>query len=114
MPGRVVRFPDRVRCGTGENFMVASTRPASHQERRDWWRRQLTRQQSANVSVADFCQQLGVSVTTFYYWKKRIHEVAAHVPRQSAVESRSHPVATAAQFRTSVARRPACRHSPGN
>jgi hypothetical protein len=78
--------------------MVASTRPASHQERRDWWRRQLTRQQSANVSVADFCQQLGVSVTTFYYWKKRIHEVAAHAPGQSAVESPSHTVAAAAHF----------------
>jgi hypothetical protein len=98
MPGRVVRIPDRVRCGTGENVMVASTRPTSRQERREWWRRQLTRQQSANVSVADFCQQLGVSVTTFYYWKKRIHEVAAHAPRQSAVESPSHTVATTAHF----------------
>jgi hypothetical protein len=78
--------------------MVASTRPSSRQERREWWRRQLTRQQSANVSVADFCQQLGVSVTTFYYWKKRIHEVAAHAPRQSAVESPSNTVATAAHF----------------
>ena len=78
--------------------MVASTRPTSRQERREWWRRQLTRQQSANLSVADFCQQLGVSVTTFYYWKKRIHEVAAHSAGLSALKFPSNTVATAAHF----------------
>jgi hypothetical protein len=98
MPGTVVRAPDRTRCGTGENVMVAFSRPSSRQERREWWRRQLARQQSANMSVTDFCQQLGVSVTTFYYWKKRVHEVASHAPGQIAVESPSRPVATAAHF----------------
>jgi len=39
-------------------------------EQREWWRRQLSRRQSANLSVTEFCRQLGVSVTTFYYWKK--------------------------------------------
>ena len=78
--------------------MVAFSRPASRQERREWWRRQLSRRQSANLSVADFCQQLGVSVATFYYWKKRIHEVASHAPGQGAVESPPRSVSTAAHF----------------
>ena len=30
-------------------------------------------------------------VTTFYYWKKRIHEVASHGPEQVAAESPSRP-----------------------
>jgi Transposase len=78
--------------------MVALSRPPSHQDRREWWRRQLARRQSANQSVAEFCRQLGVSVTTFYYWKKRIHEVASHPPGQVAAESPSRPVTTAASF----------------
>ena len=47
---------------------------ANHQSRVDWWRGQFQRQQKANLSVTEFCRQLGVSVTTFYYWKKRVHE----------------------------------------
>jgi hypothetical protein len=78
--------------------MVAFSRPTSRQERREWWRRQLARQQSANVSVTDFCRQLGVSVTTFYYWKNRIHEVASHAPGQITAERPSTPVTTAASF----------------
>jgi len=78
--------------------MVAFSGPTSRQERREWWRRQLSRRQSANLSVAEFCQQLGVSVTTFYYWKKRIHEVASHAPGKVAAESPSRPVTTAANF----------------
>jgi len=50
------------------------------------------------VSVADFCRQLGVSVTTFYYWKKRIHEVSSHAPGQVAVQCVSRPVTAAASF----------------
>jgi transposase-like protein len=46
----------------------------SHQSRLDWWRGQFQRHQKANVSVARFCRQLGVSVVTFYYWRKRVHE----------------------------------------
>jgi hypothetical protein len=38
------------------------------------------------VSVTDFCRQLGVSVTTSYYWMKRIHEVAANGSGQNTAE----------------------------
>ena len=32
----------------------------------------------ANLSVTEFCRQLGVSITTLYYWKKRVHEAPAN------------------------------------
>ena len=54
--------------------------PTSREHRREWWRRQLARQESANLSVTEFCRQLGVSVTTFYYWKKRIHSASPTAP----------------------------------
>jgi hypothetical protein len=57
--------------------MLGFRQRTSREERREWWRRQLTRQQSADLSVAQFCRQLGVSITTFYYWKKRVHEAQA-------------------------------------
>jgi len=47
-----------------------------HQSRVDWWRGQFHRHQKANLSVAEFCRQLGVSVTTFYYWKRRVHDAS--------------------------------------
>lgn len=54
---------------------MAGTEPRrNHQSRLDWWRGQLQRHQKANLSVALFCRQLGVSVVTFYYWKRRVHE----------------------------------------
>lgn len=54
---------------------MAGTGPrTNHQSRLDWWRGQLQRHQKANLSVALFCRQLGVSVVTFYYWKRRVHE----------------------------------------
>jgi len=52
--------------------MLAFGQPTSRQERREWWRRQISRQQSAHLPVAEFCRQLGISVTTFYYWKRRV------------------------------------------
>jgi hypothetical protein len=54
--------------------MPAFQQPTSREQRREWWRRQLARQESANLSVTEFCRQLGVSITTFYYWKKRVHK----------------------------------------
>ena len=55
-----------------------------HQSRVDWWRRQFQRQQKANLSVTELCRQLDVSVTTFYYWKKRVHEASPKLPGQVA------------------------------
>jgi hypothetical protein len=52
---------------------MAVTKPrANHQARVNWWREQFQRRRQAGLSVIEFCRPLGVSVTTFYYWKKRI------------------------------------------
>ena len=53
--------------------MAVSRQRTNHQSRIDWWRGQFQRQQQANLSVTELCRQLDVSVTTFYYWKKRVH-----------------------------------------
>jgi transposase-like protein len=55
--------------------MAVSRQRTNHQSRIDWWRGQFQRQQKANLSVAELCRQLGVSITTFYYWRKRVQEV---------------------------------------
>ena len=56
--------------------MVGTAHRTNHQARVDWWRRQFQRQRTTNLSIAEFCQQLGVSITTFYYWRKRVTEAA--------------------------------------
>jgi hypothetical protein len=50
------------------------------------------------VSVTDFCRQLGVSITTFYYWKKRVHLVSSSLPARVVAELPSRPLAVAASF----------------
>jgi hypothetical protein len=54
--------------------MVGTDRRRSYEWRVHWWRAQFQRQRQANLSVAEFCRRLGVSVATFYYWKNRVHE----------------------------------------
>jgi Transposase len=60
--------------------MLGFSQPSSRQERREWWRRQLARQQSGNRSVTEFCRQLGVSLSRFYYWRNRVREGVPNVP----------------------------------
>ena len=76
--------------------MPAFSQPTSREHRREWWRRQLARQASANLSVTEFCRQLGVSLTTFYYWKKRVRETPPIVSRHVPVENSSHGLTTTA------------------
>jgi hypothetical protein len=66
--------------------MVGTAYRTNHQARVDWWRSQFQRQRTANLSIAEFCQRLGVSVTTFYYWRKRIDGAASSVGRQAPAQ----------------------------
>jgi hypothetical protein len=54
--------------------MVGFGPPASRQARREWWRRQIQRQQDGSLTAAEFCRRLGVSTVTFYTWKRRLRE----------------------------------------
>ena len=74
--------------------MAVSRQRTNHQSRIDWWRGQFQRQQKANLSVTELCRQLGVSITTFYYWRKRIQEVIAKDLDQVPDESSSRYAAT--------------------
>ena len=76
--------------------MAATGLRTNHQSRVDWWRGLFQRQQMTNVSVTDFCRQLGVSVTTFYYWKKRVYEALPNAPGRVSGERPSRHITTAA------------------
>jgi hypothetical protein len=52
--------------------MTGTRAYTDHQSRLDWWRRQIQRQPRTKQTVVNFCRQLGVSVPTFYYWKRRV------------------------------------------
>ena len=41
------------------------------------WTKRLTRFEAADETVARFCQREGVSVPSFYAWKKKLRQAAA-------------------------------------
>jgi transposase-like protein len=74
--------------------MLAFSQPTSRQERREWWRRQVARQQSGNRSVTEFCRQLGVSPSRFYYWRNRVREGLPNAHERLPAEYRSRHLST--------------------
>ena len=71
--------------------MTGMRSQADHQSRLDWWRRQIQRQPKTHLTVADFCRQLGVSVPTFYYWKRRVQTVSQTASDPVAMVSPARP-----------------------
>ena len=67
-------------------------------DRGEWWRRQLSRQQAEKISVTEFCRQLGIHFTTYYYWKKRVNEAPSSKPGQMIVKPPAPPASIAATF----------------
>ena len=78
--------------------MLGTKPPTERESRLEWWGRQVSRQQSAGISVAEFCRQLGVTVRAFTYWRDRVHlasrinssraaEISAQRPSDSAASS---------------------------
>lgn len=97
-PGRVARLPGRVLRGTGGYSMVGFDQPTTRQERREWWRRQLSRQQAEKISVTELCRQLGVHFTTYYYWKKRVHDAPTQAQSSKPGQMIVKPPAPRASF----------------
>jgi len=54
--------------------MIGFGPPADRKARRQWWRRQVERQEQSSFTVAEFCRRLGVSTVSFYAWKRRFRE----------------------------------------
>jgi hypothetical protein len=82
--------------------MRGLARPSDSAARREWWRRQIERQRSGNIPVAELCRRLGVCVQTFYYWKRRLHPAARAaspgIVTRNGSQRRSPPVASTAAF----------------
>ena len=75
---------------------MLGTRPAGQLESRiDWWRRVITRQRAARVTLAQFCREMGITPRKFYYWKKRVGQAAAIAPSQRLALPQSPPAAAA-------------------
>jgi hypothetical protein len=64
--------------------------------RRDWWRRQVQRQQAGNLSVAEFCRRSQLCTSTFYAWKRRLTgpSCASQAPRPRQGQGTRHSEAT--------------------
>ena len=68
--------------------MLKTRGSAAGESRIDWWRRLIARRDSAPVTLAQFCQGVGVSQRQFYYWKQRVRQTdrAAAGRRGGAVQ----------------------------
>jgi transposase-like protein len=55
--------------------MLGTNLPVERESRIEWWRRLIIRQRSAQVSLAQFCRQMGISTRKFYYWRQRLREM---------------------------------------
>jgi len=70
--------------------MLGINLPVERESRIEWWRRLILRQQSAQVPLAQFCHQMGISTRKFYYWRQRLREMdAASSGRQVTVSGSS-------------------------
>jgi hypothetical protein len=50
--------------------------PVDRQARRDWWRRQIQRQQESRMTAAEFCRRHDIHPMTFYSWRRRFQNEA--------------------------------------
>jgi|SRR3954470_15308959 transposase-like protein len=47
------------------------------EERREWWRQRIARQEQSGQSIRAFCKDQGVGEHLFYYWRQRLREEKA-------------------------------------
>ena len=57
-------------------------RPASREELETWYSAALAEQESSGLSVADFAEELGVTATTLYQWRRRLSATSAEDRRR--------------------------------
>jgi transposase-like protein len=49
------------------------------EERREWWRQRIARQEESGQSIRAFCKDHGVGEHSFYSWRQRLREEKAPV-----------------------------------
>jgi hypothetical protein len=77
--------------------------PSEEESRIEGWRQVVFRHQSARVSMAQFCRQMGISTRKFSYWRQRIREMDAASSRSQITPSSSLKLASAAVRDTGAA-----------
>ena len=60
--------------------MIGFGPPVDRKTRRQWWRRQVERQEKSRLTVAEFCRRSAISPATFYAWKRRFREAPPASP----------------------------------
>ena len=68
--------------------------PADRQAQREWWRRQLQRQQQSQMTVAEFCRRHCILAVTFYSWKRRSRTTRRPQPHRAQCLSHGHAART--------------------
>jgi hypothetical protein len=51
-------------------------------ERETYWQDLIDRQRASQQSIAEFCQDEGVSTASFYVWRRRLQSCCRPVPSQ--------------------------------
>ena len=83
--------------------MRESRVPSEQESRIEWWRQVVFRHQSARVSIAQFCRQMGISTRKFSYWRQRVREMDAASSGSQITPSGSLKPASAAARDTGAA-----------
>lgn len=60
------------------------------------WRQRMQRYELSGLTVAEFCDQQGVSAPSFYQWRKRFAETSAGASDQAAGRPKRRPQAASA------------------
>jgi transposase-like protein len=60
--------------------MIGFGPPVDRKTRRQWWRRQVERQEKSKLTVAEFCRRSAISPVTFYAWKRRFRKAPPASP----------------------------------
>ena len=55
-----------------ESTGIAQTKRSATDGREQFWRERLRRQQCSGQGVREFCQAAGVSVPSFYWWRREV------------------------------------------
>lgn len=61
-----------------------SERPQSRDELAAWYAEALAEQAASGLSMAAFAEELGVTATTLYHWKRRLAEENSTAPASRA------------------------------
>jgi transposase-like protein len=66
------------------NTFHAESRPSSRSELTAWYDAALDAQKDSGLSVAEYAQEIGLTPTTLYRWRRRLESARSKAPLQEA------------------------------